>query len=149
MRSLQLFSFDPKAFDLRAEATRLLAEAGPLMGFGCFVGPRRLEDFRAEERVFSSFRYEKWWRRCVLGSERFLKAYDDFVEQVICPHLQRQLPEAATFYCQRPPTLRLQPGPSQKPRHVHNDAKYGHQPGEARSKRPRNGAFERSFGRKR
>jgi hypothetical protein len=30
------------------EATRLLAEAGPWLGFGCFVGAQRLKDFRAE-----------------------------------------------------------------------------------------------------
>ena len=35
-------------FPRPGEATRLLAEAGPWLGFGCFVGAQRLEDFRAE-----------------------------------------------------------------------------------------------------
>ena len=34
------------------EATRLLAEAGPWLGFGCFVGARNLEDFQAEDGSF-------------------------------------------------------------------------------------------------
>ena len=35
-----------------------------------------------------------------------------------------------TFYVQRPPTLRLQPGPSAFSVRPHSDAEYGHQPGE-------------------
>ena len=38
--------------------------------------------------------------------------------------------EPLTFYVQRPPTLRLQPGPSAFTVRPHNDAEYGHQPGE-------------------
>mmetsp|Transcript_79985 Transcript_79985/g.156414 ORF Transcript_79985/g.156414 Transcript_79985/m.156414 type:complete len:412 (+) Transcript_79985:56-1291(+) len=35
-----------------------------------------------------------------------------------------------TFYCQFPPTLRLQPGPATRFGRPHNDAEYGHQVGE-------------------
>ena len=35
-----------------------------------------------------------------------------------------------TFHVQRPPTLRLQPGPSAFTVRPHRDAEYGHQPGE-------------------
>jgi len=126
----KLLSFDPAAYDLRGEATRLLAEAGPWLGFGCFVGARNLENFQAEEKVFSSFSYEKQWRRCLLSSESFLRCYDRFLEEIICPQLRHELGEAVAFYCQHPPTLRLQPGPSRQPRQLHNDAKYGHQQGE-------------------
>lgn len=126
----KLLEFDPDLYDLRGEATRLLAEAGPWLGFGCFVGAQRLEDFRAEEKVFNSFSYEKEWRRCLLGSH-LLKCYDRFLQEVICPQLRSDLNETpVSFYCQHPPTLRLQPGPSRQPRQLHSDAKYGHQQGE-------------------
>lgn len=35
--------------------------------------------------------------------------------------------QKTTFYCQFPPTLRLQPGPSERPRRLHRDAEFGHQ----------------------
>ena len=38
--------------------------------------------------------------------------------------------EPTTFWYQRPPTLRLQPGPSERFVACHDDAKYGHQAGE-------------------
>ncbi|CAE7518406.1 strG [Symbiodinium natans] len=133
------------AASLLAEATRVVRglqrgtahfakQAGPLLGFGCFVGSSlSLERFLAEERVFSSFSYEKAWRRCVLGSPPFLAEYDRLLEEVICPHLRGMLEEEdgpVAFYCQHPPTLRLQPGRSKQSRLLHADKRYGHQAGE-------------------
>ena len=74
----------------------------------------------------------------VEADERFLKAFDDFVDSFILPHLKGVLSEAGRtregdkvkFYVQRPPTLRIQPGPSPKYVRAHNDGEYGHQPGE-------------------
>ena len=41
-----------------------------------------------QERTFSSFAYEKAWRRCVLGCPSFLACYDRLLEEVICPRLR-------------------------------------------------------------
>jgi hypothetical protein len=58
---------------------------------------------------------------------------------VVLPYLKRRLVAvgalsgdegSATFYYQRPPTLRLQPGPAWATVKAHNDAEYGHQNGE-------------------
>lgn len=133
LRQEEVFSFDSSRYDLRGLAARLLAEAGPMVGFGCFVGSSlSLERFRAEERTFSSFAYEKAWRRCVLGCPSFLACYDRLLEEVICPRLREKLEEAGpvTFYCQHPPTVRLQPGRSRRSRMLHADERYGHQAGE-------------------
>ena len=80
--------------------------------------------------------------------------FDTFVEKVVLPHLKERLVDAMrreaeeagggsvrmspqvdlddkrTFYYQRPPTLRLQPGPGWAHVKPHNDAEYGHQNGE-------------------
>ena len=74
----------------------------------------------------------------VEGNKRFLKAFDAFVDSVILPHLKHVMEDAGRskegeklkFYIQRPPTLRIQPGPSEKYVRAHNDGEYGHQPGE-------------------
>jgi hypothetical protein len=75
----------------------------------------------------------------VASDGEFLTAFDRFVELVVLPHLKSRLvqlgvvsdePESVTFYYQRPPTLRLQPGPAWAQVKAHNDAEYGHQNGE-------------------
>ena len=95
----------------------------------------------------------------VSTNPHFLDVFDDFVIQVVLPHLKQKLlslapPQdsdnhnngtastvssssvstttttAMTFYYQRPPTLRLQPGPAWAQVKAHNDAEYGHQYGE-------------------
>ena len=68
----------------------------------------------------------------------FLSMFDDFLKDVVLPHLKRRLISAGvaeenkpiTFYYQRPPTLRIQPGPARALVRAHDDAEYGHQNGE-------------------
>ena len=57
----------------------------------------------------------------------FLSVYERLVEEVVCPFLRSKLSseEPVTFYYQHPPTLRLQPGPSEKRRRLHRDAEFG------------------------
>lgn len=73
---------------------------------------------------------------------------DAFVEEAALPWLKRRMLELdpdfaselrarrpdgeprVTFHWQRPPTLRLQPGPSDRHVRTHADSEYGHQPGE-------------------
>lgn len=72
--------------------------------------------------------------------EAFLDAFDRLVTEVVAPDLKSRLidcglvPASAssktTFYYQRPPTLRLQPGPSKSTVKAHRDSEYGHQDGE-------------------
>ena len=74
--------------------------------------------------------------------EEFLGTFDSFVEGVILPWLKTKLllleddsndenkNRTFDFYVQRPPTLRLQPGPSQAMVRAHSDNVYGHQDGE-------------------
>eukprot|EP00588_Corethron_pennatum_P028712 CAMPEP_0194333764 /NCGR_PEP_ID=MMETSP0171-20130528/63919_1 /TAXON_ID=218684 /ORGANISM="Corethron pennatum, Strain L29A3" /LENGTH=282 /DNA_ID=CAMNT_0039096137 /DNA_START=14 /DNA_END=858 /DNA_ORIENTATION=- len=80
-----------------------------------------------------------------------LALLDDFVKQVVLPHLKCRLlsldaglaedlsqrrgadggdEHTLAFHYQRPPTLRLQPGPSTRHVRTHADSEYGHQPGE-------------------
>jgi hypothetical protein len=74
----------------------------------------------------------------------FLQIFDDFVIQCILPDLKRRIRSLATshdttmalldspmtFYYQRPPTMRLQPGPARAQVKAHCDSVYGHQDGE-------------------
>ncbi|CAJ1462233.1 unnamed protein product [Effrenium voratum] len=152
LRAEERIEYDKARYDFRAKLTSLLGWAGPHIGFGSFrEGDTELEMFQAKEEVFSSFKYEKRWRhlgctclgrncslqfhrlrQCILGSSDFLACYELLLKEVICPILKSKLPEdgASSFYCQFPPTVRLQPGPSERPRRLHRDAEFGHQDGE-------------------
>jgi len=71
----------------------------------------------------------------ILQEKRFLQVFDKFVYQIL-ENLKLVLlrdcdtQEKLTFYYQRPPTLRLQPGPSSQCVPKHKDSEYGHQDGE-------------------
>jgi len=72
--------------------------------------------------------------------DTFLHTFDRLLTEQILPHLKSRLVHAGiipsdpatpvAFYYQRPPTLRLQPGPARAMVRTHRDADYGHQPGE-------------------
>ncbi len=67
-----------------------------------------------------------------------VQTFDDFVTNYIIPHLKQRLIDEQIilhgtklkFYYQRPPTLRIQPGPSKSKVNCHKDKDYGHQNGE-------------------
>ncbi|KAL7566733.1 hypothetical protein ACA910_017785 [Epithemia clementina (nom. ined.)] len=82
---------------------------------------------------------QKYLSDQVVQDEEFLSMFDRLVKEVVLPHLKKRLvsvepapdePGSVTFYTQRPPTLRLQPGPAWATVKPHNDAEYGHQNGE-------------------
>ena len=82
---------------------------------------------------------QKYLSDRVVNDKEFLAAFDRLVQEVVLPYLKRRLVEvgaatdeagSVTFYYQRPPTLRLQPGPAWAQVKAHNDAEYGHQNGE-------------------
>ena len=74
----------------------------------------------------------------VAADTNFLSLFDNFLEKVVLPNLKLRLQSACveaahgplTFYYQRPPTMRIQPGPARALVRAHNDAEYGHQNGE-------------------
>ncbi len=79
----------------------------------------------------------------LLGTnQQFLHLYDSLVRECLLPQLKKRIIqekqtteknlEESTyiFHYQRPPTLRLQPGPSNSFVKLHADNEYGHQDGE-------------------
>ena len=74
----------------------------------------------------------------VANDTEFHNTFDKFLSEVILPDFKQKLVvcgavsmnEPVTFYYQRPPTLRIQPGPSTRAVPAHSDATYGHQDGE-------------------
>jgi hypothetical protein len=114
---------------------------------GSFDGEgERLESFRVPAastwRAVNGGRCEAAQRYLsdrVAGDGEFLEAFDRFVRHAVLPRLKDRLaqlglaadePGSVTFYYQRPPTLRLQPGPAWAQVKAHHDAEYGHQNGE-------------------
>ena len=99
--------------------------------------PPRLEHFRLHRPPPLSPEHQELLSRTMERDERFLAAYERLVLEVVLPAVKARLdaaaatPAAATrFFYQFPPTIRLQPGPSQKEVRAHSDSAYGHQQGE-------------------
>ena len=106
----------------------------------------RLEDFRVP--VSTTWRSvnggncedaQRYLSDQVASNEYFLEVFDKFVKEVALPYLKCRLVacgalesdySTCAFYYQRPPTIRLQPGPGWAKVKPHNDAEYGHQNGE-------------------
>jgi len=72
----------------------------------------------------------------VQNDTQFCEVFDSFVQTFILPTLKERLiqcgvvtneSEKTTFYYQRPPTIRIQPGPSSQVVPRHCDSEYGHQ----------------------
>jgi hypothetical protein len=145
-------SFDESEYDLKGAILELLQNCDKdIVGHFEQNGddPVRLEDFRVPVpsiwRKVNGGQCEESQRYLsdrVATNEKFLEVFDNFVVNVALPCLKRRLlasknlehedPDdtSVTFYYQRPPTLRLQPGPGWAKVKPHNDAEYGHQNGE-------------------
>jgi hypothetical protein len=140
-----IFSFDSTKYDLVNAVAAMLRQCDPAI-----VGAFRDESSRLEDFVIP---VESTWRTVNGGNieaaqrymsetieqdETFLEKFDKLVTETVLPYLKRRLvsanaasdDEPTTFYYQRPPTLRLQPGPARAKVQTHNDAIYGHQHGE-------------------
>jgi len=136
LRRETLWPYDAERHDLRGGITRLL---GTLPALGAFRDPAapRLEDFAMAADAWASDAHQAALTAAVLDDAAFLAAFEAFVAEAVLPMVKARLvaEDAAyaaptTFYFQRPPTLRLQPGPSERYVACHDDAKYGHQAGE-------------------
>ena len=83
-------------------------------------------------------RAQQYLSDMVSSDTRFLDLFDNFVVNEVLPRLKARLQAAGvhkgdnpvTFHYQRPPTMRIQPGPARALVRAHNDAEYGHQNGE-------------------
>lgn len=134
LRREDTLSFCTARHDLRGATIDLLAT--PRKGIGTFgnARPRILEAFVPHRDVFRRFKARQALYREVGRSARLLDAYEALLAGVVLPHLRSRLGtsegQRIIFYCQYPPTLRVQPGLSEEHGPVHCDAEYGHQPGE-------------------
>jgi hypothetical protein len=107
----------------------------------------RLEDFQIPLQSLSRGAYggfceqaQAYLSQQLTAYDPFVTLFDEFVTDFILPHLKQRLyddgidaasPDSPmTFYYQRPPTLRLQPGPARAYVKPHCDSEYGHQEGE-------------------
>ncbi len=129
------------AYDLNGAACALLQQHPSLGQFGA-TEPLRLEEFAVRANVFRNFKARQVLYRAVANDAHLLSLYERLVHDVVLPRLKDVLvavaggvgvgegSEAVLFHYQYPPTMRLQPGPSQEHGRTHADAEYGHQPGE-------------------
>lgn len=156
IRERERFPYSVEEYDLAGEIISLLQSLDPEV-VGSWAERKeesvsantdtRLEDFRIPPL---SITRQANKGRCEVAQQylseavasphgTFLQLFDRLVREKILPHLKSRLVREGvvkdketrvTFYYQRPPTLRLQPGPARAVVKTHRDADYGHQPGE-------------------
>lgn len=143
----EVFLYDLDQFGVRGSIIALLKRCDPaIVGRFCSSGQLdRLEDFLVPTE--STWREvnggqcesaQRYLSDAVAGDNSFLTLFDRLVTEVVLLYLKSRLvavgsldgDEPTTFYYQRPPTLRLQPGPAWAQVKPHNDSEYGHQNGE-------------------
>jgi len=83
---------------------------------------------------------QEYLSHLISSDAQFLKIFDSLMTNVVIPWFKALLNshddtnnitgKKIKFYYQRPPTLRLQPGPSISSVSIHRDIDYGHQEGE-------------------
>lgn len=143
-----VFDYDETQYKLKEALTRLLnnCDSNIVGEFRTGSDGRSLEDFIVP--VPSTWRAvnggqceaaQKYLSDAVYDDNEFLATFDSFVQEFVLCHLKQRLvtvgavdpePGSVTFYYQRPPTIRLQPGPQWASVQAHDDAIYGHQNGE-------------------
>jgi hypothetical protein len=143
-----VFSYDRSMYDLRSAVGSMLARCDPNI-IGSFKTSassyNQLEDFvvvpSSTWRTVNGGQCEtaqKYLSEVVNSDAQFIDLFDRFVREVVLRYLKDRLLTTGTimsdgpigFYYQRPPTIRLQPGPAWAQVKAHNDAEYGHQNGE-------------------
>ena len=145
LRREEVICFETLRHDLRAHVVGMLLRAGPDIGRftprECGTKPAMpealaLEDFVPRHSdVFRSFSARQSVAKAVASDAPFLSAYEVLVTDVVCTSLKRRLvalgaesdSAAIDYWYQYPPTLRLQPGPSDEHGREHRDAEFGHQ----------------------
>ena len=140
-----IFQYDANHYDFSTAMVSLLRGCDPEIVGNFPTDDSRLEDFVVPRLSLSRSDYggqceqaQAYFSNAVAANDDFLALFDRFVVEVVLPHLKTRLMEndvaeadqETEFYYQRPPTVRLQPGPAKADVKAHNDAEYGHQNGE-------------------
>ena len=147
-----ILSYNTKAYNFHDAVVRMLLNCDrELVGTfrtlnGCSdVGPYTLDNFAVPTKSLTRKCQkgclelaQKYLSDQVQANAEFLSLFDSYLENIIVPHLKQRLVSTGavntdapiTFYYQRPPTLRIQPGPARAFVKAHDDAEYGHQNGE-------------------
>ena len=143
-----IFRYDTAAYDFSGTLASLLRGCDPdMVGHFPTDSSSRLEDFIVPTLSLSRSDYgghceqaQLEFSNAVAASDEFLALFDRFVVNVVLPNLKARLlangavapdsVEGIEFYYQRPPTIRLQPGPARADVKAHADSEYGHQNGE-------------------
>ena len=139
-----VLDYDLNRFDFTSVLVAFLKECDPAV-VGT-LSSDRLEDLQIPTMSLSRGAYggsceqaQGYLSDRLAAFEPFMLLFDEFVVDYILPHLKQRLVDnnhhgtnggALTFYYQRPPTLRLQPGPARAYVKPHCDSEYGHQEGE-------------------
>ena len=140
------FQYNVNDYDFTGAMVSLLQGCNPeIVGSFSTADSCRLVDFEVPTLSLSRSDYgghcesaQVYFSNAVATNKDFLDLFDRFVVDVVLPKLKTRLVENGTttssqeieFYYQRPPTVRLQPGPARADVKAHNDAEYGHQNGE-------------------
>lgn len=153
IRVKECFPYDASKHDLKGAIIALLSNSKeewigswPSNDSECITSKNRLEDLYIPPESLTRKanggnleEVQQYLSDAVHTSVEFLSTFDEFVTGVVLPHLKQRLidqgvlaspHESVTFYYQRPPTLRLQPGPARAMVTKHRDSIYGHQGGE-------------------
>lgn len=118
--------YDAERFDLRGEVIRVLEMGLVACGAAWFEIAGDLETLRVDlsDRE-ATLEKQQLLTASLASDERFHSVFVAFVETAVLPLLP-----GTEFWLQTPPTLRIQPGPSDVFVKEHRDEDYGHQPGE-------------------
>jgi isopenicillin N synthase-like dioxygenase len=149
MRDRCTVAFDTDAYDLHGALVAVVDKAaseGVPIGSFTDGSPRRLEYLKIDEESYRNKDKQAKLYELVTTDDFFLACYKRLLENIVVPDLMRRLAElpggaafkaaedgegtGTMFYCQFPPTLRLQPGPGTRYGRPHSDDEYGHQVGE-------------------
>ncbi|KAI2494934.1 hypothetical protein MHU86_19579 [Fragilaria crotonensis] len=144
-----VLDYDLNRFDFTSVLVAFLKQCDPAV-VGQFSSDR-LEDLQIPTISLSRGAYggsceqaQGYLSDQLAAFEPFMRLFDEFVVDCILPHLKQQVlnnvsnslgptdssSDPMIFYYQRPPTLRLQPGPARAYVKPHCDSEYGHQEGE-------------------
>lgn len=146
LRGEHFLTYDTQDIDVHNALVSVLSDPSlePLLGGWAESTERRMEHFQIPP---VSLNVKKGGQvgeaqdvlSQLISSDRFLSTFDRLVTETVLPWLKQRLVDcgfvendsiSTSFYYQRPPTLRLQPGPSDSVVKAHCDSIYGHQDGE-------------------
>mmetsp|Transcript_44736 Transcript_44736/g.57296 ORF Transcript_44736/g.57296 Transcript_44736/m.57296 type:complete len:291 (+) Transcript_44736:87-959(+) len=141
LRTQHLVEYDIESYDLPNSIVSMIEQVNrEELSIGEFHDKIRLENFDPGIDAYKDTQKQEALFRYISTNANFLGVYTRLLEEIVIPHLDHQLDdvlndedetnETQTFWCQFPPTLRIQPGPSTRYGRPHNDAEYGHQIGE-------------------